>query len=112
MSLLERSDSGDGVEACEPAAVIRARVQASSPTGRPTAAFSFTGTPRSTGTSIGVLRPRGGPMTDRPTDQLRHEHELVLMVVEAMEREVADSGKSTVFSLLMCSRSRWAYNAR
>ena len=29
-------------------------------------------------------------MTEGPTDQLRREHELVLMVVEAMEREVAD----------------------
>ena len=33
-------------------------------------------------------------MTDSPTEQLRHEHELVLMVVEAMEREVADIGKT------------------
>lgn len=29
-------------------------------------------------------------MIDGPTDQLRQEHELVLMVVEAMEHEVAD----------------------
>ena len=29
-------------------------------------------------------------MTEGPTDQLRREHELVLMVVEAMEHEVAD----------------------
>lgn len=29
-------------------------------------------------------------MTEGPTDQLRREHDLVLMVVEAMEREVAD----------------------
>jgi hemerythrin-like domain-containing protein len=29
-------------------------------------------------------------MTKGPTDQLRREHELILMVVEAMEREVAD----------------------
>jgi hemerythrin-like domain-containing protein len=28
-------------------------------------------------------------MSESPTDQLRHEHELVLLVVEAMEREVA-----------------------
>ena len=33
-------------------------------------------------------------MTDRPTEQLRQDHELVLMVVEAMEREVADIGKT------------------
>lgn len=31
---------------------------------------------------------------DGPTDQLRQEHELVLMVVEAMEREVADIEKT------------------
>jgi len=29
-------------------------------------------------------------MTDRPTEQLRHEHELVMMVVKAMEGEVED----------------------
>jgi hemerythrin-like domain-containing protein len=29
------------------------------------------------------------PMSDSPTEVLREEHELVLMVVEAMEREVA-----------------------
>jgi hemerythrin-like domain-containing protein len=35
-----------------------------------------------------ILRSRGEPMIDSPTDQLRQEHELVLMVVEAMAREV------------------------
>jgi hemerythrin-like domain-containing protein len=29
-------------------------------------------------------------MLESPTDQLRHEHEVVLMVVDAMEREVAE----------------------
>jgi hemerythrin-like domain-containing protein len=33
-------------------------------------------------------------MIDGPTDQLRQEHELVLMVVEAMEREVVDIEKT------------------
>jgi hemerythrin-like domain-containing protein len=33
-------------------------------------------------------------MIESPTDQLRHEHELVLMVVEAMEREAADIERS------------------
>jgi len=33
-------------------------------------------------------------MIDGPTDQLRREHELVLIVVEAMEREVADIEKT------------------
>lgn len=33
-------------------------------------------------------------MTGSPTDQLREEHELVLIVVEAMEREVADVQKT------------------
>ena len=33
-------------------------------------------------------------MNESPTDQLREEHELVLMVVEAMEREVEDIERS------------------
>jgi hemerythrin-like domain-containing protein len=34
-------------------------------------------------------QPKGGAMPRTPTDVLREEHELVLMVVAAMEREVA-----------------------
>ena len=33
-------------------------------------------------------------MTDTPTEQLRQDHELVLMVGEAIEREIADIGKT------------------
>jgi hemerythrin-like domain-containing protein len=37
---------------------------------------------------------QGAAMSENPTDQLRQEHELVLLVVEAMEREVAFIGRT------------------